>query len=162
IRIVTTAADHSSELVPHLLNDEILLVDANTEADPRARDLVGRELQPRTGLKIATSCSTAGRCRGRRGRSPSRGPEGAPPWCACSSSSKDGDIARGQHDDRNWKWVGPALVFDHHPSEISALATAEFARDDQVGLLKDSSARVRLGSLAVVIDVRDRESHTGG
>jgi len=34
IRIVTAAADHTSELVPHLLNDEILLVDANTEANP--------------------------------------------------------------------------------------------------------------------------------
>src|SRR5262249_18545256 len=55
-------------------------------------------------------------------------------------------------------WVGPALVFDHHPSEIPALAPAEFARDDQVGLLKDGSAGVRLGGLAVVIHVRDRES----
>src|SRR5262245_59721191 len=86
IRIVAAAADHAPELVPHLLNDEVLLVDANTEADPRACDVVERELRPRTGRDIATSSPTAGPCRRRRGRTTSR--------CACPSSSKDGDIAR--------------------------------------------------------------------
>src|SRR5262245_44219756 len=59
IGIVTAAADHTSELVPHFLDDEVLLVDADTEADPGARELVGRELQPRARREIGASASAA-------------------------------------------------------------------------------------------------------
>src|SRR5262245_15272246 len=138
IGIVTAAADHASELAPHLLDDEILLVDADTEADPGARNLVGSEFQPRAGRDIATSSATADRCRRRRCRPTSwcrivcstrrrwnRRWSGATSRCARASSSKDGYIARGQHDDGNREWVGSALVLDHHPPEILALAPAE-------------------------------------
>ena len=34
VRIVAATANHPSKLVPHLLDDEVLLVHADTEADP--------------------------------------------------------------------------------------------------------------------------------
>ena len=173
IGIVTAAADHASELVPHLLDDEILLVDADTEADPGARDQVGGELQPGAGRGIAPSSTAAARCRRGRScaaswcrivnntwRSRNRGWSGTTSRCARASSSKYGDIARGQHHDGNREWVGSALVLGHHPSEIPALAPAEFACDDQVGLLKDGSAGVGMGGPAVVVDMCDREGDT--
>ena len=166
IGIVTSAADHTPELVPHLLDDEILLVDADTKADPGARDHVGGELQPRAGREIATSSSTASgttpRCRIVRStrRRRNRGGSGATSRSSRASSSKYGYIARGQHDDGNRKWVGSAFVLDHHPFEIPAFAPAEFARDDQIGLLKDGSACVGMGGLAVIVDMCDREVDT--
>ena len=173
IGIVTAAADHASKLAPHLLDDEVLLVDADTKADPRARDLVGRELQPRAGRGIATSASTATgtAARSRRGwsrttswsrivRSTRRRRSSSTSRSGRASSSKDGDITRGQHDNRNRKWVGSAFVLDHHPPEIPAFSSSEFARDDQVGFLKDGSACVGMGGLAVVVDMCDREVDT--
>src|SRR5678809_696534 len=41
IGIITAAADHASQLVPHLLDDEILLVDSDTVAKPGACDEIG-------------------------------------------------------------------------------------------------------------------------
>ena len=162
IGIVTTAADHASEFVPYLLDDEILLVDADTEADPGARDHIGRELQPRSGRRIAAPSPTAARRRRRRSRTTS----GRCIVCSATSgrarasSTEDGYIARGQHDDGNREWVGSALILDHHPPEIPALAPSEFARDDQVGLLKDGRAGVGMRGLSVVVDMCNREGDT--
>ena len=177
IGIVAAAADHAPELVPHLLDDEVLLVDADTEADPGACDLVGRELQPRAGRKIATSASTATgtatgtAARSRRGwsrttswsrivRSTRRRWSSSTSRSGGAASSKDWYITRWQHDDGNRERVGSAFVLDHHPSEIPAFSSSEFARDDQVGFLKDGSACVGMGGLAVVVDMCDREVDT--
>jgi len=167
IGIVTAAADHASELVPDLLDDEVLLVDADTKADPRARDLVGRELQPRAGREIATSSATSRRgwsrttswCRIVRSTRRRRNPRwhGATSRSGRASSPKNRYITRGQHDDGNWERVGSAFVLDHHPSEIPTLSPAEFARDNQIGFLKDGGARVGMGGLAVVVYMCDRE-----
>src|SRR5688572_16563842 len=101
IGVITAAADHAAELAPHLLDNEILLVDADAEADPGSSDEFGRELQPRAGRDIGTSTATttttttttaatsatAARCRRGRSRTAS--------WCSRGPSSKDGHLTRG-------------------------------------------------------------------
>ena len=141
VGIVTSSADHSTELVADFANDEILLGRAYAKAKPGSNHvLLGQRGFPWTRLNVA------------RGRS-------AHALLVDGHGGNRRSLGKNGHNDR--QRIGAPGIFHQCALEFGAIC-ASGARYNQIAAIEPGCRGVLIRGASVRIHVRDHESETVG